>query len=259
MITSYRNKALVWLGVWAVITTTWVTLLILQPANSHAAGEFASVLPLGGFVLQTVCFLWCCRDFLKAKAQPSAILLIGLLVPIGQLALPVVLYLLADRTLSSYHDWKPADHGRRAQSDPAGMSSRGRLALYRMKAWSWIVPGLVGIALAVLLTLVHFVDVADYDDQLTVALFVFVAAYIAMLRGCAWLTKAKGWHDALVFIGLMPLTILFIPLPGKALLFEAAAPLLPLIMVLMPIIMLAVIVALPDKSGAAHRRTPRQH
>ena len=59
-------------------------------------------------------------------------------------------------------------------------------------------------------------------------------------------------HEAVIFIGLMPLAVLVIPY--VRLIYRFVPLLLPAMMVLMPILLIGVVASLPDKSGLPKRR-----
>ena len=82
-------------------------------------------------------------------------------------------------------------------------------------------------------------------------MFIFLLGYIGVITGCWWWLKAKSWNDAIIFIGLMPLGILFVPF--VRLILVRIPALLPMGMVFMPFVLIVVILALPDRSGASRR------
>ncbi len=89
------------------------------------------------------------------------------------------------------------------------------------------------------------------DNARVAGLFVFVPSYAAIIYGCSWWVSAKNWHEAVVFIGLCPLAPLVIPYVH---IFYLATGVLPLLMVLMPVLLIGVVAALPDKSGIPKRK-----
>jgi len=135
---------------------------------------------------------------------------------------------------------------------PPRASRLDRPVRLRRNAAIGIMSGLGGIAAGVLLVLFRFGIFADHADESALGIFVFVGGYLGVLAGCRWWLKAKEWNDAVVFIGLMPLAILFVPF--VRLIFVAAPALLPTSMVMMPLILIVVVFVLPDKSGWTGRR-----
>ena len=93
---------------------------------------------------------------------------------------------------------------------------------------------------------------ATPKDEITLAIFIFIGSYCAVIAGCYWWVKAKAWNDAVVFIGLMPLTIFLIPY--VRLLVFAVPQVMMAAMVMMPLILVVVVAVLPDKSGLSRRR-----
>jgi hypothetical protein len=82
--------------------------------------------------------------------------------------------------------------------------------------------------------------------------FIFLGGYGSVIIGCSYWLKAKQWPEAIVFIGLLPLAIPFIPFVRLILL--AAPRIIPVAMVMMPLILIVVVCLLPDKSGVSKRR-----
>lgn len=115
--------------------------------------------------------------------------------------------------------------------------------------------GIAGILLTLLVVFVPTGLFTDPRDDYLLAIVIFVPAYVAVIYGCWWWVKAKGWHEAVVFIGLMPLIVLGIRY--VRLIYIAVPLLLPATMALMPIIMIGVVAVLPDKSGMPRRK--RRH
>jgi hypothetical protein len=128
-------------------------------------------------------------------------------------------------------------------------SNLERIIGYRRNAILGIVFGVAGIALGVCLVIFYFGIFSDHTNEVVLGIFVFLCGYCAVLAGCWWWLKAKACNEALVFIGLMPLAIVFIPFVRLILL--AAPGMLPVGMVMMPLILVVVVLVLPDKSGAS--------
>ena len=83
---------------------------------------------------------------------------------------------------------------------------------------------------------------ASRDSMYLTALAVFIPSYIAVISGCWWWVKAKNWHEAVVFIGLMPLGVFCIRY--VRLIYIAIPLLFPATMVLMPILLVGVVAVL---------------
>ena len=109
-----------------------------------------------------------------------------------------------------------------------------------------------GILLSVLLAIFRWNIFADHSNEVILAIFVFIAAYLAVMSGCWWWAKAKGWNEAVVSIGCGSLFIFFIPYV-RLLLFKVPG-LLAASMVMAPLILVVVLAALPDKSGHSRQR-----
>lgn len=69
-------------------------------------------------------------------------------------------------------------------------------------------------------------------------------------------TYMRGWNDAIVFIGLVPVCIFLIPFVRS--IFVVAPLLLPAWMIMMPLVLIVALLVLPDKSGRNGRRPFRR-
>ncbi len=127
-----------------------------------------------------------------------------------------------------------------------------RLTSYRKRALLGIYFGLFGIGLAILLVLFRTGLFAEHSNEVALGIFVFLGGYAGVITGSGYWLKAKGWNEAIVFIGFMPLVVLLIPF--VRLIFLAVPALLPGAMTMMPLILVVVVATLPDKSGAAGRK-----
>lgn len=127
-----------------------------------------------------------------------------------------------------------------------------RVVRYRRNALLANSIGLAGILVA--LSFVFFPKglFEQYDNARVAAIFVFVPSYVSVIYGSLCWVRAKHWPDAVIIIGLLPLVVLLIPY--VRLIYLRAPLLLPMGMAFMPIILLGVIAALPDKSGLPKRQ-----
>jgi hypothetical protein len=122
---------------------------------------------------------------------------------------------------------------------------------YRRKALIGVYFGVIGILVGVVLSLFRIGIFEDHANEVVLGIFIFAAGFCGVMAGCsAWL-KAKGWNEAIAFIGVMPLAVLFVPFVRIIVL---ASGILPVAMVMMPIILVVVVLVLPDKSGVPRRR-----
>jgi hypothetical protein len=127
-----------------------------------------------------------------------------------------------------------------------------RIMRYRKKALVGVYFGVIGIGAGVVLSLFRVGIFEDHANEVVLGIFVFLAGFCGVMAGCsAWL-KAKGWNEAIVFIGVMPLAVMFVPFVRILVL---ASGILPVAMVMMPIILVVVVLVLPDKSGVSRRRS----
>jgi hypothetical protein len=111
--------------------------------------------------------------------------------------------------------------------------------------------GLAGVLLALALTFIPSAFFLMPADAQVIGLFIFVAGYAAIIYGCWWWVRAKNWVETVVLIGLSPLVVFSIPWVRLLYLIPGV---LPLMMVMMPVLMIGVVAALPDKSGMPQRK-----
>jgi hypothetical protein len=112
--------------------------------------------------------------------------------------------------------------------------------------------GLPAIILGAFLAVFRLGLFSDHANEVVLGIFVFLAGYGGIISGCGFWLKAKEWNEGIVFIGLMPLAICFIPF--VRLIFVAVPVLLPVTMFMMPLILIVVILTLPDRSGISNRK-----
>ena len=254
MIIEHRNKAVIGLTFWALITAGTIVAAVKRPF--HSSANYAVVM-LIALLFGEVVFFWGSWHLAKAKGYSGRLSLFSVLGPLAHIALLGGLLALPDRN-------RQRRSRRRASSDRSQatypstketsqieewVTDGMRVAIHRRKARWWLAGGTLLIALAVGLFLVKTPWFPTTDDQRALAVLIFIAGYLGFITGCSWLAKAKGWHEAVVLIGLSPL-LLILPLrylPGRRLLLLAIAPLVPYLMLFMPAVLFAVIVVLPDK------------
>jgi hypothetical protein len=145
--------------------------------------------------------------------------------------------------------WKPGVH----------VSPLERVVRYRRRALVGIYFGLGGIIAGALLVIFRFGIFNDHANEMVLGIMIFFCGYCAVIAGCGSWLKAKGWNDAIAFIGVMPLGVLCIPF--VRLIFVAAPMLLPVGMIFMPLVLFVVVLVLPDKSGLKRSkgRLSRRH
>jgi hypothetical protein len=138
------------------------------------------------------------------------------------------------------------------QSRKRDSSPIERKVRYKRNALLGVYFGLAGIVASVALTVMDWGLFRDHDDEISLAIFVFLGGYTGVIVGCGYWLKAKRWNEALVCIGFLPLIIMFIPF--VRLIFIASPYVLPVAMLMMPLILVVVVFALPDQSTSTRRR-----
>jgi hypothetical protein len=156
-----------------------------------------------------------------------------------------------------YRTLGPARHSRPKRRPQRYVSSLERVVRYRRNALVGIYFGLPGILLAIFLVVFRVGIFSTHESEIVLGMFVFMAADFAVLAGCYYWLKAKGQNEALVFIGVMPVGVMFIPFVRIILfrLFLANPPLLVVPMVMLPLILVVVVLTLPNRLGASNRRS----
>jgi hypothetical protein len=221
-----------------------------------SANRAGALLVVTFLLVQYAVFFWSCSHLAKAKGYSNAVILPGILGPLVQLIIyAIVLFALRDKFPDKFsRTQKPAPAVRKSRHRHE--SSIARIVRYRRNALVANSLGIAGIVLTLFIILVPTGLFADHRDDYLLALAIFVPAYVSVIYGCWWWVKAKGWHEAVVFIGLIPLAVLGIRY--VRLIYIAVPLLLPATMAFMPIILIGVVAALPDKSGMP-RRNRRHH
>jgi hypothetical protein len=131
--------------------------------------------------------------------------------------------------------------------------SRGeRRVRYKRNALLGVYFGIPGILFSILLAIFRMGIFADHSNEVTLAIFIFMGSYCAVVSGCYWWVKAKHWSEAVVSIAFMPLAVFLIPFVRILVLREIG--LLITAMVMAPLILVVVVAVLPDKSGHQRRR-----
>ncbi len=250
----YKKKAL-----WGVAAWFLSPLLALIPGLFFVAifqgGDKNGEMAGATFILVTIVvfyftFFWGGSNLAKAKGYSNGILVLGIFGPLAQI---VILLLL----LFGMKDRCPAPSRRRpARQHHRDESPIARIVRLRRNAFAANLFGCLGILAVVVTILLHIPVAGTRDGNGVVRLLIFVPSYGLVIWGCANWIKAKNWPDAICLIGLLPLTVLFIPY--VRLIYRLAPLAFPIGMAFMPIIMIAVIAVLPDKSGLPKRKRPNR-
>ena len=247
MDSRYKTKAIIGIVAWIVAPFAVMVMVALLLFVFGVSGANAvKPLIISFFLAQYVAFFWGCSHLAKAKGYSNAIILFGILCPVVQLIiLALLLFALPDKYSRSPSPVRKKKHH-------CNESPIARIVRYRRNALVGNVFGVIGIFMALVLIFVPMGLFASRDSMYLTALAVFIPSYIAVISGCWWWVKAKNWHEAVVFIGLMPLGVLCIRY--VRLIYIAIPLLFPATMVLMPILLVGVVAVLPDKSGMPKRK-----
>jgi len=245
------------MAAWLIFFLAFVGLIIFRYTNrnhegspSHVSEQKIIALIWWSVLLLTACFFWTCYHLAHAKGYSGATCLFGLFGPPGQLVILIGLLVIQDK-----HSRTPVRA--RANKHRYRGSSTERIVICRRNAVVGIFFGLTGIAAGVFLVLFRTGIFRNRDNEVLMGMIIFLCGYVGVITGCWWWLKAKDWIDAIVFIGLMPLGVFFIPY--VRLIFLLSPALLPISMVFMPLVLLVVVAVLPDKSGWVGRKRWRIH
>jgi len=157
-----------------------------------------------------------------------------------------------------FRHFRNQQHGRsrsRRRSHRASESALEHNVRCRRNALVGIYFGVPAILASVAMEVIYFGIFAKFADQQVLGVFIFVAGYVAVISGCWWWLKAKGWNEGVVMIGVAPILILFIPF--VRLIFLATPALLVTAMVMAPLVLIVVVLTLPDKNNNRHRHSSR--
>jgi hypothetical protein len=196
-------------------------------------------------IVQYFLFFWGGSHLAKAKGYSCAILGWGILCWLSQpILLAVLLFALPDKC--------PDPSDRRRKKKPRRDESKiARIVRYRRSALMASGFGVAGVLLALIFVFIPIGLFRSWDNAKVAGILVFFPSYAAIIYGCWWWVRAKNWPDAVVFIGLCPLAPLAIPYVR---IFYVMTGVLPLLMVFMPLLLIGVVAALPDKSGMPKRK-----
>jgi hypothetical protein len=240
----YKKRAIVGVGLWFLAPPLCffcaIVAGLLLKWFGWAQDAFVAVFFLSFLALQYFAFFWGGSHLAKAKGYSNGMLWAGILWPFQIIILAVLLFGLTDRFA------RPSRRGGKSQRH-RDESLVARVVRFRRNALVAILLGLFGIFLALTLFFVPIGPSVSHQNSMVAAILVFVPGYAATIYGCWWWVKAKNWHEAVVFIGLIPVFVLLVPY--VRLIYLAVPLLLPATMVLMPIILVGVVAVLPDKSG----------
>lgn len=245
----YKKKAL-----WGVVAWFLSPVLALVPSlivvsifhGGHNSGEIAgTIFLLAAAAAFYFTFFWGGSNLAKAKGYSNGILVLGIFGPLAQI---IILLLL----LFGMEDRCPDPSRRRPAKHHRDESPVARVIRLRRNAFAANLFGCLGILVVVATILLHIHVANTPDDNGVVRLLIFLPSYGLVIWGCANWIKAKNWPDAVCLIGLLPLVVFFIPY--FRLIYRLMPKAFPIGMALMPIIMIAVIAVLPDKSGLPKRK-----
>jgi hypothetical protein len=249
MDSRHKKKAILGVGLWvAAIPLMFAAVGIcakIAGKNGDVPKDIFGFLFLLFLIAQYLAFFWGGSHLARAKGYSTAILGWGIFCWLSQpILLAVLLFALPDKCPS------PSDRVRKKKPGH-NESNIARIVRYRRNALVANGLGVAGVLVALIFMFIPIGLFQSWDNAKVAGIFVFIPSYAAIIYGCWWWVRAKNWHDAVVFIGLCPLAPLAIPYVRILYLMTGV---LPLMMVVMPMLLIGVVAALPDKSGMPKRK-----
>lgn len=235
MIPKYRRQAAITL----LAAATLIEAYFIIAKFYKIQFGFAVVLVL----ILSAFYLYGCYALIKAKGHTSAYMLVALLPACtGFLAmLPLIVALALPDKVPSNHGTKSL-FGRSRRQRPSRVERHVR---YRRNAILALYFGYAILLTGVLLSGFH-VGIFNESAEQGVGLLLLLAGYAAVIYGCHWWLKAKGWPDAVLIIGLVPALSPLIPFLRRLVVRQ------PILlwggMVFMSLLLTIVIFTLPNRS-----------
>jgi hypothetical protein len=253
MLPRHRKKAFLGLACWSVLFAVFVALFVISyndlESHIHLRAQTTLLLILANLLVLYGCFFWATYHLARSKGYPGATALLGIFGPVAQLLTLAGLLWMRDK--HSPHASHRQNRRHRVYASPIE-----RIVIARRNAVVGIVFGFFGVALGALLVLFRWGIFQDHDNEEIVGFGIFVVGYVGVIFGCRSWLKAKDWIDAVIFIGLMPFAIFFVPWVRVIWirLIRSTPLLLPTGMAMMTMILIVVVAVLPDKSGWPQRQ-----
>ena len=168
------------------------------------------------------------------------------------LGIIIILSLLV--VLVMYLRKKPYEsRGREKPRRPMQGSTIEKIVRCHRNALLGIYLGAGGMMAGVLLVVFQWGIFANHANEVVLGIVVFLGGYSGVVGGCWWWLRAKAWTEAVVFIAFMPLAVFFVPY--VRLIFLAMPAIVMLATAMIPLALVAVVFALPDRSGMNRRQT----
>jgi hypothetical protein len=254
MDSRHKNKAITGTAVWfaaiPLVLTAHVLCKKFIPDTVTKPDHTFGLIFLLFMLVQYLAFFWGGNHLAKAKGYSNALLMFGIFWPAQLVTLTLLLFALPDKCPHSSSQTRKKKHSH-------DESQIGRIVRFRRNALVANALGVFGILLALSIIFVPIGFFASRDNACVTAIFIFIPSYAAILNGCWSWVRAKNWPGGVIFIGLMPLALPFIPY--VRLIYRVAPLLLPASMVMMPIVLIVVVAGLPDKSGMSKRKRWNHH
>jgi hypothetical protein len=143
--------------------------------------------------------------------------------------------------------------GRGKPRRPMQGSTVERIVRCHRNALLGIYLGMGGMMAGTLLVVFPWGIFANHANEVILGIVAFLFGYSGVAGGCWWWLRAKAWTEAVVFIAFIPLAVFFIPY--MRLIFLARPAIVMMATAIIPLLSVAVVFALPDKSGMNRRQT----
>ncbi len=175
----------------------------------------------------------------------------AVLIDLGIMAILTILVVLV-----VYLRKKPYESGSSAKPrrQMQGSSIERVVRAHRNGLWG-IFLGISAMMAGTLLVVFPWGISADHAREVVLGIVVFLAGYSGMVGGCWWWLRAKAWTEAMAFIAFMPLAAFVVPYSRQ--IFEVMPATVMLATAMIPLALVVVVLALPDKSGVDRHQTVR--
>ena len=246
----HKKKALVGFTIWvSSIFVLILEIIILHHLAKQSKNELVDQIwapsLLFFLAVQYGSFFWGVNHYAKAKGYANAMAIFGVIWPVQLVIFPMLVFALPDKCPENS---VRQEHRKTRRKDESLIA---KVVRYRRNALVANVLGLAGVVLALMIIFVPMGFFETRDNMRVAGILVFLPSYALIISGCWYWVKAKNWHEAVIFIGMIPLAPLLVPYFR---IIYLMAGILPLLMVLMPIILIGIVAVLPDKSGMPKRK-----
>jgi hypothetical protein len=175
-------------------------------------------------------------------------------IRVAVIVLGIVSVLAILIVLVMYLRRKPYEsRGRGNSRRPMQGSTIEKIVRWHRNALLGMYLGAGGMMAGILLVVFQWNIFTDHADEVALGIVMFLFGYCGVIAGCRWWLRAKAWAEAGVFIAFLPLAAFLVPY--ARVIFESMPAIVMLATAVVPLLLVAVVFALPDRSGTNRRQT----